>query len=190
MPSSAVASPWYFWFKMAVFALLSCNAVSFLFFGTFRQAVDAIAWLILLALFELETGYGDRLHGRGAAAVVPGVRLVAAAGVIAAALGYVFEREWLDAVNSLLWIAVVMVLEFEVRYPHAVERHGAWFAGIATTLYAGLGALVLVWAWRGEWFDAYDALLWLIAFVTIEINVLQISRVEHPRAGTDILKSR
>lgn len=190
MPSSTVEATWYFWFKMAVFALLVCNAVFFLFFGTFRQAVDAIAWLILLALFELETGYGDRLHGRGAAAVVHGVRLVAAAGVIAAALGYVFEREWFDAVNSLLWIAVVVVLEFEVRYPHAVERHRAWFAGVAATLYAGLGALALAWAWRGEWFDAYDALLWLIAFVTIEIDVLKISRVELPGAGADILNSR
>lgn len=189
MPSSAAASPWYFWFKMAVFALLACNAVFFLFFGTFRQAVDTIAWLILLALFELETGYGDRQHGRGAAAVVHGVRLVAAAGVIAATLGYVFEREWFDAVNSLLWIAVVVVLEFEVRYPHAVERHRAWFAGVATTLYTGLAALVLAWAWRGEWFDAYDALLWLVAFVTIEINVLQISHAEDSGAGADTSKS-
>jgi CHASE2 domain-containing sensor protein len=93
-----------------------------------------------------------------------------------AALGYVYEGEWLDAVNSWLWIGVVVLLEFEVRYPRAVDRQRAWFAGVATTLYTGLAALVLVWAWRGEWFDAYDALLWLIAFVTIEIDVLQISR--------------
>ena len=188
MPSRAVASPWYFWFKMAVFALLACNAVFFLLFGTFRQAVDASAWLILLALFELETGYGDRLQQRGTATVVHGVRLVAATGVIAAALGYVFEREWLDAVNSLLWIGVVVVLEFEVRYAHAVERHRAWFAGVATSLYTGLAALVLAWAWRGEWFDAYDALLWLVAFVTIEINVLQISREPYPGAGAEASK--
>lgn len=190
MLSATVALRWYFWFKVAVFALLACNAALFLLTGTSSEALDTLAWLVLLALFALETGHGNRLRGSYAAAVVRGVRLVAAAGVIAAALGYVFEREWFDAVNSLLWIAVVVVLEFEVRYPHAVERHRAWFAGVATTLYAGLGALALVWAWRGEWFDAYDALLWLIAFVTIEIDVLKISRVEHPGAGADILNSR
>ena len=27
-------------------------------------------------------------------------------------------------------------------------------------------------SWRGEWFDAYDALLWLVAFVTLELDVL------------------
>ena len=45
-------------------------------------------------------------------------------------------------------------------------------------LYAGLAALVPVWAWRGEWFDAYDATLWLVAFATIEINVLRIASGE------------
>jgi hypothetical protein len=35
-----------------------------------------------------------------------------------------------------------------------------------------------VWAGRGEWFDAYDAMLWLVAFATIEINVLRIASGE------------
>ena len=184
-----MASRWYFWFKAGVFTLLACNATYFLFLGTFSEALDATSWLTLLALFELEAGYGDRLRRTRAAALVHGIRLAAAAAVGAAALGYVYEGEWLDAVNSWLWIGVVVLLEFEVRYPRAVDRRRARFAGVATMLYAGLGALVLVWAWRGEWFDAYDALLWLIAFVTIEIDVLQISRVQHPGTGADILKS-
>jgi hypothetical protein len=32
---------------------------------------------------------------------------------------------------------------------------------------------VFAWAWRKEWFDAYDAALWLLAFATIEMNVLR-----------------
>ena len=48
----------------------------------------------------------------------------------------------------------------------------ARFAAVTAALYSGLGALVLVWAWRGAWFDAYDAVLWLAAFATIEMNVL------------------
>ncbi len=39
-----------------------------------------------------------------------------------------------------------------------------------------LAALVLVWAWRREWFDAYDAALWLAAFAMIEMDVLRSSR--------------
>ncbi|MBI2296754.1 MAG: hypothetical protein HYU76_12160 [Betaproteobacteria bacterium] len=173
-PGPAVRAYW--WFKAAIFALLAWNSAVFVATGTLSEALDATAWLVLLVLFELETGFGDRFRGGGAAVAIHGTRLAAAAAVGAAAIGYVYENEWLDAVNSVLWIAVVALLEIEVRHPGAVERHRARFATVAATLYAGLGALALVWWWQGEWFDAYDAALWLIALVTIEIIVLRISR--------------
>lgn len=173
VPSISSASPTYWWFKATVFALLAWNTAVFLFSGTLSEALDATAWLVLLVLFELETGYGERFRGGGATASIHGARLAAAAVVGTAAIGYVHENEWLDAINSGIWIAVVTLLEIEVRHPGAVVRHRAWFAAVAATLYSGLGALVLVWLWWGEWFNAYDALLWLIALVTIEINVLR-----------------
>ena len=37
-------------------------------------------------------------------------------------------------------------------------------------------ALVAAWLWRGEWFEAYDAALWLIAFATLEMDVLGFTR--------------
>ena len=184
-----MASSWYPWLKLTVFALLACNAAVFSLAGTFTEALDAGAWLTLLALFELETGSGDRIRGRREAAIVHGARLIAAAAVVGAALGYVFDNGWLDAVNSALWIAVVVLLELEVRYPGTVKRHRSAFAASAATLYTGLAALVLVWACRSEWFDAYDALLWLIAFVTIELNVLHLAPGEDLRTGAGTAKS-
>lgn len=176
MRSASVALPWYRLFKATMFALLACNAAILFIAGTVSAALDASAWLVLLALFELETGYGGRLRGRHTAVVIHAIRVAAAAAVSAAAIGYLYEREWLDALNSSLWIAVVILLEVEVRYPLAVAQHRVGFMAAATALYSGLAALVLVWAWHGQWFDAYDALLWLIAFATIEIDVLQIFR--------------
>lgn len=173
MPPTLSPLRWYSGFKATVFALLACNALIFSAFGTFIQGLDAAAWFVLLVLFELETAHKDRLNGRRALAAIHATRLAAAAGVAAAAVGYVYEGEWLDAVNSWLWIAVVVLLELEVRYPRAIERRRRWFVTAAAALYGGLAALVLLWAWRGEWFDAYDAALWLTAFATIEINVLQ-----------------
>jgi hypothetical protein len=38
----------------------------------------------------------------------------------------------------------------------------------------------LLWAWRGEWFDAYDALLWLVAFAAIEMDVAAAARPGAP----------
>lgn len=173
----------YLWFKATVFALLAWNTAVFLATGTLSEAIDATAWLVLLALFGLETGWGDRF-GESSATAIHGVRFAAAVAVGAAAIGYVREREWLDAINSGLWIAVVVLLEIEVRCTGAVARRRAWFAAVAATLYSGLGALIPAWLWRGEWFDAYDAALWLIAFAAIEMDVLRISRrVRYAKSG-------
>lgn len=201
-------APWYPRFKAAVFVLLVCNTAYYLFGGTWTKALDALAWLTLLALFELETGFDGRARprdtlaerpvaGTGAKArcpqtagfasnesarraktVIRGLRLAAAAAVGAAAIGYAWQNESLDAVNAGLWIAVVVLLESEVRSPGAITRYRAWFTATAAVLYSGLGILVLVWAWRGEWFDAYDALLWLTVFAIIEMDVLRGSRHE------------
>jgi hypothetical protein len=164
------------WFKAAVFALLVCNTTILLSAGTASEALDAAAWLVLLASFELETGYGGRFRAGRKAAILRGARLVAAAAIAVAAIGYVRGEEWLDAINLGLWIAVVALLEFEVRRPDAVAAHRARFTAVATLLYCGLGVPVLVWAGRGEWFDAYDALLWLVAFATIEIDLFRFAR--------------
>ena len=170
-------------FKAAVFGLLACNAGAYVAFGRATEATDSVAWFVLLALFELETAHAQRLRGAAAALVRSG-RLVAGIAVVAAAAGFFIEREWLDAVNAALWIAVVLVLELEVRFMDAVARHRRLFAGVLGGLYAGLAGLAIAWASHGEWFDAYDAALWLVAFVTIEINVLEIVRAdEAAKAG-------
>ena len=184
------------WIKAAVFALLVLNAGIYLAFGTFSDGLDSIAWLTLLALFELETGrkklgrtpFLSNTHsvvrgGKEASekvcvpfstvAVVHAIRLICVAAIGIAAAGYLYNSEWLDAANSGLWIAVVALLEVGVRRPAAVAAQRARFTAAAATLYAGLLAVVLAWLWRGEWFDAYDAALWLMGFATIEMNVLR-----------------
>lgn len=164
----------YFWFKAMVFGLLAWNMAVFIHSGTLAEGVDSVAWLILLALFELETG-GVSLPRRRSA-LIHGARLLAAVAIPVAAVGYVLDEEWLDAINAALWIAVVLMLEFQVRFPRFAARHRAAVVAVATGLYSSLGWVALAWLWRSEWFSAYDAVLWLVAFVTIEVNVLQAVR--------------
>lgn len=158
-------------FKTAAYALLAANLALYALFGSANELVDSIAWVALLALFEIETAHGERLSAR-AAGLVHFLRLVAAAGVLAAATGYLLESEWLDAANAWLWVAVVVLLEIEVRAPQAVGRRRESFLITAVVLYSALLLLVPVWAWQGEWLDAWDAMLWLAAFFAIELNVL------------------
>jgi len=78
-----------------------------------------------------------------------------------------------EAVNACLWIAVVGVLEIQLRLGARLARCVRALELAAAALYLGLAAMVFIWMARGEWFDAFDATLWLIAFATIEMNVLR-----------------
>ena len=169
----AADPPGYLWFKAGLFALLACNAVAYITTGTLSEALDSVAWLVLLALFELETGFGWGARGGWTAGAIRGARLLAAATVAAAAAGYVREEEWLDAINVALWIAIVIMLEAQIRFPAMAARLRTALAVAAGVLYAGLGAVAVAWMWQGVWFDAYDALLWLAALVVVEMNILR-----------------
>ena len=163
-------------FKAALFALLFANAVYYAVAGTASKGTDAAAWLVLLILFELETRFPHRLDAPNRRAVLRAARLVAAVAVIAAALGYIAEGNALDAINSALWIGVVVLLEVELRWRARGARVALAFRTLAAVLYGSLAALVIAWAARGAWLDAYDAALWLLAFATIELEVTRLER--------------
>jgi len=154
--------------------LIIANTVHFALFEGLSKALDALAWLLLLLLFLTEP-HSHRLRHPHLRLALHAARLLAVAGVLLATAAYVFEENLLDAVNSAIWIAVIVMLELQVRSPEAAAHRTA-FAAAAVVLYGALMVLVFAWAVRGEWFDAYDALLWLAAFGTIELDVLGARR--------------
>ena len=155
-----------------LFILLAVNAALYATTGRFSEGLDAFAWYLLLALFELETRRPHWSRRPHAAATLDLLRLLAAAAVAVAAASYVLEGEWLDAANALLWIGVVIVLELEVRLPQTAAQFRRLITGSSFALYAALAAVALAWLLRGEWLDAYDALLWIAAFALIELDLL------------------
>ena len=163
-------------FKACVYALLAVNIALYGLHGTPTEQVDTGAWLLLLLLFEWETGpwrFGDRQRR-----FAHGVRLLASLAVIASCTAYALQGEWLDFANSIAWLAVVVVLELEVRVPTARRRFHRARRILAAALYVALAAFLVAWLVTGlrdggadAWLDAWDAALWLLAFVAIELNV-------------------
>jgi hypothetical protein len=89
---------------------------------------------------------------------------------------------WADVINGGTWILVVVILEIDVWLQ---ERHR--FEGIALhlsnackfVLYATLLLVAVYWTFNGDLLDTWDAYMWLIAFVFIELNVFEWRAEDH-----------
>jgi hypothetical protein len=159
--------------KPLLFALLGINAITYAAIGRSTEILDAAAWFALLVLFELETRWPDWTKRPGNAIVLQVLRLSAAAAILWTAITFLQEREWLDAINAWLWIGVVAVLEFEIRAPARFARHRKMAGRLSITLYGALALVAVAWFINGEWFDGYDAVLWIAAFALLEMELLQ-----------------
>jgi uncharacterized membrane protein YjjP (DUF1212 family) len=172
-------------YQVAIFLALIANAVIYAFTGTWGEALDAVAWLVLLALFQLETHFGEFVQKQNAAGIIHILRTLAIAAVAIASAAYLFGKEWLDAINAALWFAVIAMLELELRFPHLVTQNTQKFKTSAIVLYSSLVIMALVWAAKGSWLDAYDALLWIAAFATIEMDMLKQSGDDASGVGSN-----
>ncbi len=162
-------------FKLAILALLTLNIGIYATVDTMTTAVDALAWVILLVMFELETVKAAPF----AASTLHAVRNVLIVVIVLVFGSYIRDNEWLEVVNSLLWFALIVLLELEVRWPSLVARHRSAFWLMTVAVFVGLLGMVVAWLMHSDWLDAYDALLWIVAFGVIEVDIfhfLQLKR--------------
>ena len=83
---------------------------------------------------------------------------------------------WADVINAAAWILVVVILEIDVwlqerhRYEGAVLYASNAFKFV---LYSTLLLVAIYWTFKGDLLDVWDAYMWLVAFVFIEMNVFE-----------------
>jgi hypothetical protein len=82
---------------------------------------------------------------------------------------------WIDVVNAGAWLAVVAVLAVDVF----LQQRGLLRGGILAlskacklVLYGTLLGAAIYWGIWGDFVDGWDAVLWLLAFALIEMNLL------------------
>ena len=83
---------------------------------------------------------------------------------------------WIDVINSATWILIVAVLELEVAVFSKREFSRTilnMFLIIKFSLYLILFLAAIYWGVAGDFLDFWDAVLWLFAFIFIEMNVLR-----------------
>ena len=163
-------------FKLTIVLLIMLNAVIYVLADTLTNAVDALAWLSLLVLYELET-YNVALIARIWLHRLRGFLIVV---IVLVFISYVHSGEWLDVVNSALWFTLIALLELEVHWSDKVFKYQQSYWWVTVAVFAGLIMVVVVWAWQSAWLDAYDATLWIIAFGAIEADIFQVLQRKRP----------
>ena len=81
-----------------------------------------------------------------------------------------------DVVNAAVWLLVVLLLETDVhlKEKNRFEGLALYLSTIAKfILYSILALAVVAWMITGDFVDWWDAFLWLVAFVFIELNVVE-----------------
>jgi hypothetical protein len=106
--------------------------------------------------------------------------------VDAPGLGDIRFLALVDVVNAGVWLLVVLLLEIDVRLQehNRYEGMALYLSSVAkVVLYGTLAAAVVVWAIKGDFVDWWDAFLWLVAFVFIELNVFEWRQESHDAAA-------
>jgi hypothetical protein len=83
---------------------------------------------------------------------------------------------WVDVINSATWVAVVAILEMDVWLQLRGRLQGGILSAskiIKMGLYSILFIAAAYWGLLGDFLDFWDAFMWLVAFVFIEMNLFQ-----------------
>jgi hypothetical protein len=108
----------------------------------------------------------------GAYLQYPGI----SATVDRAGLVDIIRLAWTDVINASVWLLVVLVLEIDVRLQerHALEGLALKLSNLSKyVLYSILFLAAIYWGVKGDFVDFWDAFLWLVAFIFIELNVFE-----------------
>jgi len=156
--------------KSGLLVLLLVNAILFLLRGEYNDCFDSLAWIVLMVLYEMEIGSLSTL--KLSEVHFQWTRKSAVVIVIIAELSYLFEGAWLDGLYSILWLLVVVLLEIESRYPREVAARPRLFRLAGLGLILGMLGVIGAWLMEGAYFNAYDGVIWSLAFLIIDLDLM------------------
>ena len=156
--------------KYVIYSLLAANIYVFFRHATFHEGLDCLGWLLLLAVFEWETGFaGATTPARKY--LLLALELLAYSLIFYALAHYYMDESWLDLANALTWLALVASIEWDLH--RKSEAQPAWHRILKVVLYTALLLIAALWGITGDALNFYDALMWILCFFCIELNLLR-----------------
>lgn len=95
---------------------------------------------------------------------------------------------WTDIINAGDWLLIVAILEIDVWLQLKGKLKGSIVTlskVIKSVLYTILFAAAIYWGFAGDFLDFWDASLWILSFIFIELNIFEwqsetSETAEHP----------
>ena len=169
-------------FKFTVYSLLLLNVwlLSRITGGNSvpYKALDQIGWLLILGVFEWETrAPAGNSEGRRLLGWPLGFELLGYGFALFALVNYWHDRIWLDVGNAIAWLAISAMIWLDILRPlDAGMAAHRWRGGIKLMLYAATFACAVLWGIAGAALDFYDAMLWILCFFVIELNLIRLEK--------------
>jgi hypothetical protein len=83
---------------------------------------------------------------------------------------------WVDVINATAWVSVVVMLEIDVHTQLGNISSKFWEKYnifVKVTVYSVLLLAAIYWGVTGNFLEFWDAFLWIVAFVLIEMNMFE-----------------
>ena len=83
---------------------------------------------------------------------------------------------WIDVINASAWVSVVVMLEIDVHTQLGNISSKLWEKYnifVKVTVYGLLFIAAVYWGVTGNFLEFWDAFLWIVAFVLIEMNMFE-----------------
>jgi hypothetical protein len=83
---------------------------------------------------------------------------------------------WVDVINASAWVSVVLMLEIDVHTQLGNISSKLWEKYnifVKATVYSVLFLAAVYWGVTGNFLEFWDAFLWIVAFVLIEMNMFE-----------------
>jgi hypothetical protein len=92
---------------------------------------------------------------------------------------------WIDIFNSNAWLLVVLLFQIELSLEQAkklTKRRLMMVMAWKSLAYLVLLVCAIYWTIYSAFIDSWDAWLWLIAFILIDLNMLGLDETQNQRA--------
>jgi hypothetical protein len=99
---------------------------------------------------------------------------------------------WVDVINAAAWLLVVLVFQIELSLELAkkLTRHRlSILMASKGAAYLGLLGCAIYWTIYSAFIDSWDAWVWLIAFVLIDLNLLGLDESQQPPVSGEVVEA-